>query len=187
MFERGKKEADKETQASPVAPRAETVTGSAPQAGRRVSGSRDAAVLGPSIRIDGDVRGDEDLVVEGEVNGTIQLANNCLTVGKEGKVKADVHAHSIYVDGTVDGDLYGTERVSVRSTARVRGNIVSPRVSLDDGARFKGSIEMDPDAVKSTTGRGNARGEAAPKTNGESPFAKPKPAAEPAAKTGQAG
>ena len=59
-----------------------------------------------------------------------------------------MYAHTIYVDGTVEGDLYGAEQVIVRKNARVRGNITSPRVSLEDGATFKGSIEMDPEAVK---------------------------------------
>jgi cytoskeletal protein CcmA (bactofilin family) len=110
-------------------------------------------VIGPSIHINGDVRGEEDLIIEGEVHGTVKLVNNSLTVGREGKVKADVHANSIYVDGHVEGDLYGSERVSVRSSAQVRGNITSPRVSLEEGARFRGSIDMDPEAVQSVLGK----------------------------------
>lgn len=109
---------------------------------------RDAAVIGPSIQIDGDVRGDEDLVIEGEVNGTVHLVNNSVTVGNQGKIRANVHAHSVYVDGIVEGDLYGSERVCIRKSAMVKGNITSPRVSLDDGARFKGSIEMDHEVME---------------------------------------
>jgi cytoskeletal protein CcmA (bactofilin family) len=118
---------------------------------RTSASSRDGAVIGPSIHIDGDVRGEEDLLIEGEVNGTVQLNKNSLTVGAQGKVRADVYAHSIYVDGTVEGDLYGSERVHIRKSAQVRGNVTSPRVSLEDGAKFKGSIEMDPQAVQSAT------------------------------------
>ncbi len=114
--------------------------------------SREAAIIGPSIHIDGDLRGEEDLVIEGEVNGTVQLKSNGLTIGPQGKVRADVYAHSIFVDGFVEGDLYGSERVSIRKSAQVRGNIVSPRVSLEDGAKFKGSIEMDTQAVQSALG-----------------------------------
>lgn len=124
-------------------------TGNAP---KRAAGSREAAVIGPSISIDGDLRGEEDLIIEGEVSGTVQLKSNSLTIGAQGKVKADVYAHSVYVEGYMEGDLYGSERVSIRKSAQIRGNITSPRVSLEDGARFKGSIEMDPQAVEAALG-----------------------------------
>ena len=122
-----------------------------PEAPRSVAGSREAAVIGPSIHIDGDVRGEEDLLIEGEVNGTVQLKNNSLTIGPNGKVRADVSANSIYVDGYMEGDLYGSERVHIRKSAQVHGNVTSPRVSLEDGAKFKGSIEMDPQAAQSAS------------------------------------
>lgn len=109
-------------------------------------GTREAAIIGPSIHINGDLRGEEDLIIEGEVKGTVSLKHNGLTIGKQGKVTADVYANNISVDGFMEGDLYGAERISIRKTAEVRGNIVSPRVSLEDGARFKGSIEMDPES-----------------------------------------
>jgi len=125
-------------------------------------GSREAAVIGPSIHIDGDVRGEEDLLIDGEVSGTVQLKNNSLTVGPNGKVKADVYAHSIYVDGYLEGDLYGSERVNIRKSAQVRGNITSPRVSLEDGAKFKGSIEMDPQAAQNVVGRAVPKSAPAP-------------------------
>jgi cytoskeletal protein CcmA (bactofilin family) len=124
-------------------------------------GAREKAVIGPSIHIDGDLRGEEDLLIEGEVNGTVQLRNNSLTIGAQGKVRADVYAHSIYVDGLMEGDLYGTERVHIRKSAQVRGNVTSPRVSLEDGAKFKGSIEMDPQAVQTATA-GRSMGAARP-------------------------
>jgi cytoskeletal protein CcmA (bactofilin family) len=109
-------------------------------------------VIGPSITIDGDLRGDEDLIIEGEVSGTVQLKNNSLTIGSKGKVHADVYAHSVHVEGSMEGDIYGAEQVSIRKSAQIRGNITSPRVSLEDGARFKGSIEMDPQAVEAALG-----------------------------------
>jgi cytoskeletal protein CcmA (bactofilin family) len=122
---------------------------------RAASGAarREAAIIGPSIQLDGDLRGQEDLLIEGQVNGTIQLRNNSLTVGSQGKVKADVYAKEINVEGLVEGDLFGAERVSVRKSAQVRGNITSPHVSLEEGARFKGSIEMDSAAVESAIGK----------------------------------
>ncbi|MEL7450048.1 MAG: polymer-forming cytoskeletal protein, partial [Pseudomonadota bacterium] len=95
---------------------------------------------------------EEDLRIEGDVNGTVQLRNNTLTIGQEGKIRANVYAKSVTVDGLMEGDLFGSERVSIRGNAQVRGNITAPRVSLEDGARFKGSIEMDPQAVEAALG-----------------------------------
>ena len=113
---------------------------------------REAAVIGPSIKINGDLQGEEDLIIQGEVHGTIQLKDKSLTVGSEGKVFADVYAHTVVVEGKVKGDLYGAERVAVKRTGDVQGNIVSPRVSLEDGGRFKGSVEMDDDQVRKAFG-----------------------------------
>jgi len=168
MFEIGKKRMTDENQKQPMpgTSRPEpgaTTTRSAAKAKR--TGSGEAAVIGPSIHIDGDVRGEEDLIVQGEVNGTIQLASNSLTVGGEGKISANVHAHSIYVDGIVDGDLYGSDRVCIRKTAQVHGNITSPRVSLDEGARFKGAIEMDPEAVEAVLGKSRSAAKSTPATS----------------------
>lgn len=104
---------------------------------------KETATIGPSIRIRGDLAGDEDLLVQGQVEGTISLEQNLVTVGKEGKVNATVNARVIIVEGQVDGDLNSEEQVTLKKSAGVRGNIVSPRVSLEDGARFKGSIDME--------------------------------------------
>ena len=109
-----------------------------------------------------DVRGEEDLLIEGEVGGTVQLKNNSLTIGPNGKVRADVYAHSIYVDGYVEGDLFGAERVHIRKSAQVKGNVTSPRVSVEDGAKFKGAIEMDPQAAQTATSRVSAPRNASP-------------------------
>jgi cytoskeletal protein CcmA (bactofilin family) len=133
-------------------------------------------MIGASIHIDGDLRGEEDLLIEGEVNGTVQLKNNSLTIGPQGKVRADVYAQSIIVDGYMEGDLFGSERVAIRKNAQVRGNVTSPRVSLEDGAKFKGSIEMDPQAVQGAAGR-NAPKPAAPPPQGNAP--RPAPAVAP--------
>ena len=117
------------------------------------SRSNDVAVIGSSIQINGDLRGDEDLRIEGNVTGTVELKNSVLTIGKEGKVTAGVYAKSIAVDGETKGDLYATERVSVHVNARVQGNIIAPKVSIEEGAHFKGSIEMDPAAVEKALGK----------------------------------
>lgn len=110
-----------------------------------VAASRKAetAVVGSTIRIQGDLTGDEDLLVHGRVEGTITLKNNQMTVGKDGHVNATVEAKSIQIEGTVDGDLRGKEQVIVTRTGAVHGNIAAPRVTLEDGCRFKGSIDME--------------------------------------------
>jgi len=157
MFEMGKKggpDKPAETSMQRSDPGPARPESAAPRSSSGSSGGH--AVIGASIHIDGDLRGEEDLLIEGEVNGTVQLKNNSLTIGPQGKVRADVYAHSVYVDGYMEGDLYGSERVHIRKSAQVRGNVTSPRVSLEDGAKFKGSIEMDPQAVQSSTANRNA-------------------------------
>ena len=116
----------------------------------------ETAVIGRSIKIDGDLRGEEDLRIEGDISGTIQLPNHSLTIGKEGRVNADAYAKSVTVDGEMNGDLYGSECVNIRANARVAGNVIASRVCLEEGARFKGSIDMDPESVESALG--NRRG-----------------------------
>lgn len=106
--------------------------------------SKSVATIGASIQIKGDITGDENLVVEGVVEGKIELRSNDVTVGSAGKVRADVVAKVITVNGEVQGDLSGIEKVVLTKTGRIQGNISSPRVILEDGAKFKGSIDMDP-------------------------------------------
>jgi cytoskeletal protein CcmA (bactofilin family) len=124
------------------------------------------ASIGASISIQGELRGEEDLVVEGKFKGTVQLKKNTLTIGAKGSIDAEVYAHTILVDGTVNGDLYASERISIRKTARITGNIFAPRISLEDGARFRGTIDMDTE------------NEAFRKAFGTAAAVKPAPAAE---------
>ena len=86
------------------------------------------------------------------MEGTIGLSDNILTVGKEGQIKATVNARTIFVEGKVEGDLKGDEQVVVHSSGNVRGNIVAPRVTLEDGCKFKGSIDTDvePSAARAS-------------------------------------
>jgi cytoskeletal protein CcmA (bactofilin family) len=144
MFERGKKD---DQIGGPEATYAARPSGPS-QSAQSTSSHGEAAVIGRSIRINGDLRGEEDLRIEGDVNGTIQLLNNSLTIGKEGKIRADVYANSVVIDGLMEGDVYGADRVIIRKNAQVLGNITAPRVALEEGAKFKGSIEMDPQAVE---------------------------------------
>lgn len=106
-------------------------------------------MIGQSIKIKGEVTGSEDLVIKGSVEGTVDLADHEVTVGDTGNVKADIKGKTVIINGEVTGDVSGAEKVVISKTGRVRGNIVSPRMMLEDGAVFKGSIDMDPgDAVK---------------------------------------
>lgn len=103
--------------------------------------TKGASVLGPTLTFrGGELSSDEDLIIEGTVEGKIAHHNHHLTIGKQGRVKANIKARLITVYGTVEGDLHGDEGVQISATARVVGNVVAPRVSLESGARFEGSI-----------------------------------------------
>lgn len=103
-----------------------------------------AAVIGPGIHINGDISGDESLIIEGKVDGKVRLDSHQVEVGQSGRVNADITAKVIKVAGEVRGDISGTEKVIILRSGNVRGNIVAPRMTLEDGAIFKGSIDMDP-------------------------------------------
>ena len=101
-------------------------------------------MIGPSIVIKGTVSGDEDLVIQGSVEGSVELGSHEVSIGQSGKVKADITAKVVRIEGEVAGDITGHEQVVISASGNVRGNIVAPRVTLEDGAIFKGSIDMDP-------------------------------------------
>lgn len=107
-------------------------------------GSGRTALIGPGIHINGEISGDENLVVEGSVDGKIRLELHQVEVGHSGCVKADITAKVIKIAGEVRGDITGTEKVIILRSGNVHGNIVAPRMTLEDGAIFKGSIDMDP-------------------------------------------
>lgn len=102
------------------------------------------AIIGPGIHINGDISGNENLVIEGKVDGKIRLEANQVEVGQGGQVNADITAKVIKISGKVKGDLSGIEKVVISRSGNVHGNIVAPRMTLEDGAIFKGSIDMDP-------------------------------------------
>ena len=110
-----------------------------------VSYSGVSAMIGPGVKIEGQIVSDENLVIEGKVSGSITAKNNEVTVGKSGILTANIGAKVVHIEGTVKGDISGSEKVVISKTGNVLGNIQSPRVTLEDGAKFKGSIEMDPD------------------------------------------
>jgi len=102
-----------------------------------------ASVLGPTLRFKGELSAQEDLVVQGSVEGSITHTQS-LTMGSEGSMKGDIRARVIVVDGKVEGDMYATESVNIRATAKVKGNVFAPRVAISDGAFFQGRIDMQP-------------------------------------------
>jgi cytoskeletal protein CcmA (bactofilin family) len=118
----------------------DNLTSSAPT----TASSGRAAVIGPGIHVNGDISGDENLIIEGRVDGKIRLGAYQVDIGQGGKVKADITAKVIKIAGEVRGDLTGTEKVIILRSGNVHGNIVAPRMTLEDGAIFKGSIDMDP-------------------------------------------
>lgn len=98
--------------------------------------------IGKSVVIKGELSGSEDLTIEGQVEGKIELKQNILTIGPNGKIKAQVFAKSIVVQGEVHGDIAASERVEIRDNGSVDGDLSAPRVSIADGAHFRGSIDM---------------------------------------------
>jgi|GEM_PF-419309 len=124
------------------------------------------AVIGPKIRVKGELVGEEDLVIQGQVEGSIDLNSHSLVIGEQGKVTADIIAKKITVHGTVEGDLFGQERISIMASSNVKGNLVADRVTLEDGAKFRGSIDMDGASKKEKlqkVGLGSAPAAQAPK------------------------
>lgn len=134
------------------------------EAPSRKPGSPQRAAIGRSIRIRGEVSGDEDLLVQGEVDGSVSLGKHQVTVGDDGRVKASIAARLVIVEGRVEGDVTAEEQVILRASARVEGDIAAPRVVIEDGARFRGSVDMG-DPVESggkDGGRQEARGAGKP-------------------------
>jgi len=134
----------KEDESTPtVSPAAGSTTASRPTSVRTSTGiPGESATIGRSITIRGDVTGDEDLYIQGRIEGTVDLKQHNVTVGPEGRVKANIKARMVTIEGEVDGDVRGQEQVALRSASKVNGDIVAPRVVLEDGATFLGSIDM---------------------------------------------
>lgn len=124
---------------------------------------RDMVNIGKSVIIKGELTGSEDLMIEGQVEGKIELRQNVLTIGPNGKIKAQVFAKAVIVQGEVHGNVSATERVDIRDAGSVDGDLSAPRVAIADGAHFRGSIDMQ---------RG---GEAKPATEPAKPAATPTP------------
>ena len=120
-----------------------------PQVKSRASSSRPGrnsanqnVLVGKSVVVKGELHGDEDVATERQIEGTITLKQHVLTIGSHGRIRADVLAKSVVVIGEVIGDIEATEKVSIRAEGKVNGDIRAPRVSIAEGARFRGGIDM---------------------------------------------
>src|SRR6478736_4717776 len=109
---------------------------------------RDIVNIGKSVVIKGELNGSEDLTIEGHVEGKIELRDHVLTIGPNGKIKAQLHAKAIVVLGEVIGNVTASEKVDIRENGSVEGDITSPRVAIAEGAHFRGSVDMQNKGAK---------------------------------------
>ena len=139
---------------------------------------RDIVNIGKSVVIKGELNGSEDLTIEGHVEGTIQLREHVLTIGPNGRIKAQVFAKSVIVLGEVTGNVTASDKVDIRDNGSVDGDIVAPRVAIAEGAHFRGSVDMQR--------KGAAQTQPKPAAATPAPVAAPQAAAPAAgASTGQ--
>jgi cytoskeletal protein CcmA (bactofilin family) len=129
--------------------------------------------IGKSVVIKGELSGSEDLTIEGQVDGKIELRQNVLTIGPNGKIKAQVFAKSVVILGEVTGNVTASEKVDIRDNGSVDGDIAAPRVAIAEGAHFRGSIDMQKSGAAASAGKAPEKSEAKP--------AAPAPANQPAA------
>ena len=109
------------------------------------------AHIGKSVVVKGELSGSEDLYVDGQVEGSIELRNHSLTVGPNGDVKASVTAKGVVIQGKVEGRVNATERVELRKSAVVNGDVVTQRIAMEEGAFFKGKIDIQKEPGKGAT------------------------------------
>ncbi len=128
------------------------------------------AHIGKSINIKGELSGSEDIYVDGQVDGSIQISGNSLTIGPNGRVHANVSAKSVTVGGSLDGNILASERTELRKSAVVNGDVQTKRIAIEEGAYFKGKLEILPES-KGQSGAGTAAlgASAAPNANPGAP------------------
>jgi cytoskeletal protein CcmA (bactofilin family) len=133
---------------------------------------KDIVNIGKSVVIKGELNGSEDLTIEGHVEGTIQLRDHVLTIGPNGKIKAQVFAKAVIVLGEVTGNVTASDKVDIRDNGAVDGDIVSPRVAIAEGAHFRGSVDMQ----RKGGAQADKAGKAAPQAAAPSVTPAPTPA-----------
>jgi len=117
--------------------------------------------LGSSLQVKGDITGTEDLLIDGSVEGLIQLDERKLTVGAAAKVTADINARDVVVYGSVKGNVRATGRIEIKRDGSIIGNLTTAQIMIEDGADFKGSIEIDRSAAEETAKNVSSRAAAA--------------------------
>ena len=123
---------------SPPAPTHSTASRDEPR-----SGSGRAATIGAHTSIEGSVIGEEELIIDGQVVGTVEFKRNTVSVGNGGRVEGDIFAQTLHVAGSVEGRLVASHKITVHHTAQIVGSIITPCLVLEDGAVFQGNIDMD--------------------------------------------
>ena len=134
---------------NPVAMPSTTVAAAPVASESRAQLGRDNVNIGKSVIIKGELSGSEDLTIEGHVEGRIDLKDNVLTIGPNGKIKAEVFAKAVIVLGEVTGNVTASEKVDIRDNGSVDGDIASPRVAIAEGAHFRGAVDMQRAGTKS--------------------------------------
>ena len=138
---------------------------------------RDIVNIGKSVVIKGELNGSEDLTIEGHVEGTIQLKDNVLTIGPNGKIKAQIFAKSVIVLGEVTGNVTASDKVDIRDNGSVDGDLIAPRVAIAEGAHFRGAVDMQRKGGQNVAASQPAKGPAAVAQTPASVTAVPPPAA----------
>lgn len=152
------------------APRPPTSSGSAPvvSAAKPVERKGGQALIGKSLKVKGTITGHEDLYVDGEIEGTVELEENSLTVGPNGNVNADVKARDITVLGRLTGNVRAGERIEIRKTGSLEGDLTTSRIVIEDGAVFRGSIDIvKPEPSGGSASRPAPKQDSAPKSSSE--------------------
>jgi cytoskeletal protein CcmA (bactofilin family) len=122
-------------------------------AGSLISGGQVLSVVGPSLMFKGHLVAEEDLLIQGRIEGSIDHSGANLTIGIHGEVQADIVARKVLIQGAVNGDVRASETITVEASARVQGNLFAPRIGLKEGARFQGAIEIDVAAAGNAASR----------------------------------
>ena len=156
------------TQTATTSPAVDTAANRSMAADAQRGLERTTVNIGKSVVIKGELNGSEDLTIEGQVEGKIELRQNILTIGPNGRIKAQVFAKAVIILGEVTGNVTATEKVDIRDNGSVDGDIASPRVAIAEGAHFRGSIDM-----QKAGGKTAEKSDAKPATQTTTPAAAP--------------
>lgn len=110
--------------------------------GMNTDGSESSSYIGKNIQFKGELVGTEDLHIEGKVEGSVTMGGQNLSIGGSGEVSANIHAQNVLINGTLNGDIFADDLIEVCKSAKVQGNLIAPRIKLEDGGNFRGTIDM---------------------------------------------